>query len=75
MSEYPNSGILSRNKKRETDSQPEFTGSAEIDGVKYWQSAWIKEGKFGKFFSIKYKRKDDQTPNEPSTASDGEVPF
>ena len=46
------SGSLSRNKKREHDRQPEFKGSAIIDGVAYWLSAWVKEGDDGKFFSL-----------------------
>ena len=57
--DYPNSGALFRNDRRETDKQPEYTGRAEVDGVDYWISAWVNEGKKGKFFSIKFKPVDD----------------
>ena len=57
MSKYPNSGILSRNKYKETETQPEFTGVAEVDGVDYWMNAWVNEGPKGKFFKISFKEK------------------
>lgn len=52
------SGTLSRNKKREHERQPEFKGSATIDGVAYWLSAWVKEGQDGKFFSLSFTAKE-----------------
>lgn len=57
---YPNSGILSRNQKRESDKHPEFTGSAEVNGVEYWLSAWVNEGDKGKYFKISFKPKDQK---------------
>ena len=57
---YPNSGILSRDKKRKSDKHPEFTGSAEVDGVEYWLSAWVNESEHGKYFKISFKPKDGQ---------------
>ena len=44
-----NSGTLFRNDKREKDSQPNATGTAMVDGVEYYVSAWTKEGRNGKF--------------------------
>ena len=43
------SGILSRNDKRESEKQPEFRGECTIEGKAYRISAWVKEGKSGKF--------------------------
>ena len=67
------SGTLSRNKKREHDHQPEYRGSATIDGMAYWLSAWVKESDDGKFFSLSLKRKDDQPaqtkPSVPAPAA------
>ena len=50
MSQYQpkdNSGSLFRNERKERDNQPDYNGSVLIDGVEYWQSAWLKEGKNG----------------------------
>lgn len=57
---YPNSGILSRNKDKQSEKHADYKGEAEVDGVQYWLSAWVKEGKNGKFFSIAFKPKDTQ---------------
>lgn len=63
MSKYPDSGTMSRNKRREKDTHPEFTGSGEFEGREFWINAWVKEGKDGKFFSLSFKarhpRQDD----------------
>jgi hypothetical protein len=55
-----NSGSLFRNDKREKESHPHATGTAIIDGVAYWVSAWTKEGKNGKFQSLSFKRKEER---------------
>lgn len=57
---FPNSGSLFKNENRTTDKHPEYSGSAEIDGVQYWISAWVKDGQKGKFFSLSFKPKDQQ---------------
>lgn len=58
---FPNSGILSRNTRKTSDKHPEYSGSAEIDGVEYWISAWVKDGQNGKFFSMSFKPKEQQS--------------
>ena len=52
------SGVLFKNDRREKDTHPHATGSALIDGVEYWVSAWTKEGPKGKFQSLAFKRKE-----------------
>ena len=42
-----NSGSLFKNDKKEKDSHPNAKGSAKIDGVEYWVSAWTKKDKNG----------------------------
>lgn len=55
-----NSGTLFRNERREKDNQPHATGTAVIDGVEYFVSAWTKEGQKGKFQSLAFKRKEQR---------------
>lgn len=54
------SGTLFKNEKREKETHPHATGSAMIDGVEYWVSAWTKEGQKGRFQSLAFKRKDQR---------------
>lgn len=73
-----NSGTLFRNDKREKDSHPNATGSALIDGVEYWISAWTKEGAKGKFQSLSFKPKEPRHEDERQTGGGklvDEIPF
>ena len=54
-----NRGALFRNNRKEQDSQPDHTGSINIDGKEYYLNAWIKTSQNGnKFFSLSVKPKD-----------------
>ena len=75
-----NSGSLFKNDRREKDTHPHATGSALIDGVEYWVSAWTKEGKSGKFQSLAFRRKEEKTDtgvkrNPGKLEEDEDVPF
>jgi hypothetical protein len=56
-----NSGTLFKNDRREKETHPNAKGTALIDGVEYYISAWTKEGKAGKFQSLSFERKDKAT--------------
>jgi len=63
-----NSGSLFKNDKREKDTHPNATGSALIDGVEYWVSAWTKEGANGKWQSLAFNRKEEKPAQAPTRA-------
>ena len=79
-----NTGILTRNLEcDESRKQPQYRGSMNVDGVEYWISAWVQEGKPGsklegqKYFSMKYEPKQQQSaPSpKPQAAVDQDIPF
>lgn len=74
-----NSGSLFKNDRRETDKQPEYKGDGIVNGVPVWISAWVKDGKNGKFFSMSFTPKEGQQQSQkssykPEPAGD-DVPF
>ena len=75
-------GALFRNEKRTNDKQPEYNGSITINGVEYWQSAWVKESKAGKkFFSQSFTPKNPPqeaayaAPQPLSVVDADDIPF
>lgn len=50
-----NSGALFKNDKDGNESRPDYRGDCLVNGVKWEMSAWIKEGKSGKFMSLAFK--------------------
>jgi hypothetical protein len=61
-------GVLFKNDTEgKSENFPPYGGSAQIDGVDYWVSAWVKDGQKGKFFSLAFKRKEArQEPRAPA---------
>ena len=77
-----NNGSLFRNDKKETEKQPDYNGTAKIDGKDYKVAAWIKESKSGsKFFSIVYTEVNAMPSDNTSSANefgakkDTDLPF
>jgi hypothetical protein len=69
-----NSGLLAKNKRKEKDTHPDYSGSINVGGVEYWLSGWLKTGKEGtklageKFFSLSVRPKDEQRAPAPAPA-------
>lgn len=76
------SGSLFKNDRREKDTHPNATGTALIDGVEYWVSAWTKKDKNGNpWQSLAFKKKDEagtmQVKSNKNTPKDddSDIPF
>jgi len=66
MKQYDNTnrGVLFKNNRKAKDSQPDYTGKINVDGVDKEISAWIKSGAKGDFLSLSVKepyQKPDQS--------------
>lgn len=69
MSDFDNTnrGSIWKNKKKEKETHPDFTGTLNVDGVEYWVSAWKrKEGASEKAPALSFtiKLQDEQTKPE-----------
>lgn len=58
MDKKDNSGVLFRNDKKDTPNHPDYKGGLTVNGQEYWLSAWIKEGKSGKFMGLALSPKE-----------------
>lgn len=79
MYDDTNRGTLGRNRNPKSDRSPPYTGKANIDGVEYWVSAWVKDGANNeKFFSLSFTPKD-QPAQQPVPGGgpdfDDSIPF
>ena len=76
-----NSGVMFKNDKREKESHPHYKGNVRVNGQEYWLSAWIKEGKNGKFMGLALSPKEEtaQAPQAKPKAGfddmDDGIPF
>jgi len=75
-----NSGVLFKNDKKETGNQPDYKGNITVDGQPYWLSAWIKDGKSGKFMGLAVSPKEEANTSSPKKKSsiedmDEDIPF
>lgn len=70
-----NSGLLFKNERKEKENQPDYRGQVNIDGKQLKLSAWIKDGKKGKFMSLSFGPLEDQQPKQEAQEFDQNIPF
>ena len=81
MEKKDNSGVLFKNDKKESEKHPDYKGNITVGGQDYWLSAWIKEGKSGKFMGLavspkeEYKAKPSERSKSTGFDSDDSMPF
>lgn len=55
-------GTLHRQDKGDNEKRPDYSGEAMIDGKLYRIAGWIKEGKTGRWISLKVTPPDSGGP-------------
>lgn len=54
-----NTGSLFKNDRKESDTHPDYKGTALLNGVEHWLDAWINTTNSGdKYMSLKFKPKN-----------------
>lgn len=69
-----NSGVLFKNES-ENEKAPAYKGKINVDGKDYELAAWIREGKKGKFMSLKVQEPRQKKPEPDLVAMDDDIPW
>jgi hypothetical protein len=70
MEKRDNSGVLFKSDKVDNDRAPQYKGNITVEGKDYWISAWVKEGKSGKFMGLAVSPKEPMAkPSDRSKAT------
>jgi hypothetical protein len=65
------SGSLFKNDRKESDTHPDYKGSALIGGVDHWLDAWINTDRNGnKYMALKFKPKEARHGNAGGYSGD-----
>lgn len=78
MAEYDNTNtfVLFKNNKGDNPKRPDYSGTANLDGIEFRISGWIREGQKGKFISGSVQLKDNNSAGATrGAAEDEDVPF
>jgi hypothetical protein len=73
MADYDNTNtfVLFKNDKGDNPKRPDYTGNANVDGIEFRISGWIREGASGKFISGSVQMKEVAK----SVENNEDVPF
>ena len=77
------SGSLFKNDRKTTENHPDYTGTIMVNNRECYLSAWVKEGKKGKFFSVSIGKVKEPMGFKPAgsdeikrhTIEDSDLPF
>lgn len=61
-----NSGTLFTNSRKSKETHPDYTGKVKVNGKDMEISAWLKEGKNGKYLSLSFKEPYVKPSTPPS---------
>lgn len=71
-----NKGVLFRVYEKKTDKHPDYTGSVDVDGKKFWLNGWKNTSKSGSnYLSISIQPKIEKLEGKPVTDEDIEKPI
>lgn len=73
-----NSGMIFKNDRKEKPEHPDYTGKANIEGVQYRVSLWIRHGKNQPYLSASFRPVEDEEERPPVSAKkdfNDEIPF
>lgn len=69
-----NKGVLFKNDRKETDKQPDYKGSININGTEFWLSGWKREMKDGSpMLSLSVTPKDGQQAKPQTRTRDDDA--
>jgi hypothetical protein len=76
MADYTNSGVLFKNESP-NEKAPAYKGKINVDGKEYELAAWLKEGKNGKYMSLKVQEPREKRPKPEPTFDEipDDLPF
>jgi hypothetical protein len=66
-----NRGALFKNRRKDSDTAPDYKGVLNVGGVEHSLNAWIKESKKGvKYMSLSLRPKEETAPSKKAPAQD-----
>lgn len=68
-------GSLFKNDKKNNEKSPEYTGNIFVNGKEMRLSAWVKQGKSGKFLSVQISEKLTKTTSSEPASENDNLPF